>query len=74
LTHEAEFSVIDFEFGHRQGKIRSMGSNKREVIFISILMVFIFLMGVGASIAFIKTYRREQREKDQDWDDRNEIE
>ncbi len=51
-----------------------MGSNKRELIFISILMVFIFLMGVGASIAFIKTYRREQREKQQDWDDLNKIE
>jgi len=40
-----------------------MGTNNRELIFIGILMVFIFLMGVGASIAFFRTFRREQREK-----------
>jgi heme/copper-type cytochrome/quinol oxidase subunit 2 len=51
-----------------------MGSNKRELIFISILMVFIFLMGVGASIAFIKTYRREQREKSPNLNELDKVE
>jgi hypothetical protein len=42
-----------------------MESDKRELAFIIVMMAFLFVLGVGASIAFFRTYAREKRKKDQ---------
>jgi hypothetical protein len=42
-----------------------MKSDKRELVFIIVMMVFLFVLGVGASFAFFRTYVREKRKKDQ---------
>ena len=42
-----------------------MDSDARELVFIFVMMVFLFVLGLGATFAFFRTYIREKRNKDQ---------
>jgi heme/copper-type cytochrome/quinol oxidase subunit 2 len=39
-----------------------MESGKRELVFVLVSMAFMLLFAVGASVIFIRTYRREKRQ------------